>query len=1080
MRDVLCPVMVARDQEMSALEDALLASLRGEGGVILLGGEAGMGKSRLATELSQRAARLSCTVMSGACSEAELSLPYLPFLEAIGNHLSKHSVTALSERLGHSAAELAHLFPQLGAPAAGGADPMQAKLRLFEALAALLRDAAAARGLLLVIEDLHWAEPATRELLDYLTRRLRATPVLVLATYRTDELHRKHPLVPTIQAWKRSGQASVIELSKLSPQGVAAMVCAIFDEREVSADFRDFLHERCEGNPFVVEEILRDARDRGHIFETADGWDRAEIADLRLGIPQTVRDTILLRLERLAPVEVEVLSAAAVVGRSCDLETIKAVTGLETDAVLAALQVCVNQQLLEEDVRPAGTFRFRHALTREAVYEDMVVPRRQQLHRRVAEAFRTMADRPAVDLAHHLLLAGSYAEAVDMCVTAAESAIAARAYRDAADLFERAAPHLAEAVARARLLTRAADAHWNNSESAAARRALEEAIPRLEAAGEMAEAARWRVLLGRCHWELQRSDLAREQYLRALEILEPLGAGEALATANIRLAGTYIFDGEVAIARGYALRALAIAQEVEAGMESAWSLNFLALTDAYSGDLDGWLTNMEESYRAAVAGGFHFQAANAVFNGCWQAVHLARGQVARAWLQRIGEEPVGHDEIWAPYLRALVALFSGEVPQAISGARDALARALEAGNEKYTWRVRVLLAHALCEAGLANEALRELPPLGTRVDLQDAVYDAHARIRVCLCGDDPAGAVDQARNVPAAACGLGSPADVVGEAGWADPQWLSGFLAAVAWPGVIVNSPRALAATAWLALAENRLSAARRGFEDAIDGFRSAGFHLDAWHAGRGLARCHALLGSADAASTLLHDTVREARAAGAVLAARLAYETSTDIGVTLSAAPMPASEAAEPAPTGERLVTVLFADVRGYTARAGALAPADLGARIESLQKWVVTEVRRHRGLVDKFAGDAVMATFNVSGATVDHTLHALRAGLAIRDKAALLDMPVGVGIAVGSAIVGRLAAGANMSVIGEATNLAARLQTAAGPGDIVLSSEARRRVEGWLSEQGLEAFEESLILKGIAAPVTAFRLRAPNSHPA
>ncbi|TMC89904.1 MAG: hypothetical protein E6J12_08510, partial [Chloroflexi bacterium] len=210
---VVSPAMVGRDEELSIVEDALLSALRGDGGAVVVGGEAGVGKSRLVHELTRRALRLGCTVMSGVCSEAELSLPYLPFLEAIGNHLSTQDIAALRERLGPAADELAQLFPQMGRAQPPAGDAVQAKLRLFEAILLLLRDAARERGLLLVLEDLHWADPATRELVDYATRRLRNTNVLVLATYRTDELHRKHALLPTIQGWRRSGQAHLIELT---------------------------------------------------------------------------------------------------------------------------------------------------------------------------------------------------------------------------------------------------------------------------------------------------------------------------------------------------------------------------------------------------------------------------------------------------------------------------------------------------------------------------------------------------------------------------------------------------------------------------------------------------------------------------------------------------------------------------------------------------------------------------------------------------------------------------------------------------------------------------------------------------
>src|SRR6266478_6604488 len=227
---VLCPTLVGRDSELSTLEDALMSALRGDGGVVIVGGEAGMGKTRLVNTLAARARRLGCVVVAGGCSEAELSLPYLPFLEAVGNYLATTDAKALAQRLGPAADELAQLFPQLGRPSAADSEANQAKMRLFESYLILLRDAAGQRALLLILEDLQWADPATRELLDYATRRLRSTNVLIVATYRTDEMHRKHALLPTIQGWRRNGQVDLVELEALDSSRAADMVCPIFDD----------------------------------------------------------------------------------------------------------------------------------------------------------------------------------------------------------------------------------------------------------------------------------------------------------------------------------------------------------------------------------------------------------------------------------------------------------------------------------------------------------------------------------------------------------------------------------------------------------------------------------------------------------------------------------------------------------------------------------------------------------------------------------------------------------------------------------------------------------------------------------
>jgi len=195
-----------------------------------------------------------------------------------------------------------------------------------------------------------------------------------------------------------------------------------------------------------------------------------------------------------------------------------------------------------------------------------------------------------------------------------------------------------------------------------------------------------------------------------------------------------------------------------------------------------------------------------------------------------------------------------------------------------------------------------------------------------------------------------------------------------------------------------------------------------------------------------------------------------------------PETEAFEPAalPAGERLVTSMFADVRGYTPLASTSPPEELADRIMTLHRWASAEVGRRSGIVDKFAGDAVMATFNLAGSRVDHAVLALEAALALRDKAALMDLPVGIGIAVGPAVVSRTVDEANVSVLGVATNLAARLQQAAAGGEILLSDEAFRRVATWLTERGLTVDAQELELKGFDGAQPAYRLPASVPAPA
>jgi adenylate cyclase len=289
------------------------------------------------------------------------------------------------------------------------------------------------------------------------------------------------------------------------------------------------------------------------------------------------------------------------------------------------------------------------------------------------------------------------------------------------------------------------------------------------------------------------------------------------------------------------------------------------------------------------------------------------------------------------------------------------------------------------------------------------------------------------------------------------------------------KAPYVVRARARLALAEGHGVAAAQLAAPALDSFEGGGYRPDEARTLIVLARAALLEHDPEKAIGFLRRAAKIADDIESVAIRQEAQAAMAELGVELDQPPLPPVEPAPEPSTGERLVTVLFADVRGYTALTGSVAPADLADRISAFQRWAVVEVERHHGVIDKFAGDALMATFNVSGATVDHCLHALQAAFAIRDKAALLDLPVGIGIATGSAVVGRMARGANLSVLGEATNLASRLQGQAAAGEILLSDESHRRVEAWLAERSLTSEPAGLTLKGIEGRTPAFRVPAP-----
>jgi class 3 adenylate cyclase len=1078
---VVSPVLVGRDHELSLLEDSLVSANLGESRFVVLAGEAGMGKTRLATELTRRAKKLGSTVLWGSCSEAELSLPYLPFIEAIGNYLASTDLAKVASGLGPARGELAQIFPQLAGGAGGeeSRDPEQAKPRLFEAFVSLLSLPAAERALLLVVEDVHWADGSTRELLDYLARRLTNLRSVVLVTYRSDELDRRHPLVPVLQAWRRSGLAETIELDPLSPIEVAEVISAIFDREEVTVEFRDLMHERSEGNPFVLGEMLKEGLERGDIYRTPTGWERKPLQDL--SIPNTVRETILFRLGRLESKHAGILQSAAVLGRNFQYPMLVEVSQAAPADAEAALEAATNQQLVEEAPGEYGLFRWCHALTQEAIYTDMVLPRRQQIHSRAADVLATRELTRPIDLATHLLGAGRFAEAVPVCIRAAEEAERTLAYKEAAALYERILPHTDDARQRGEILSRTGHAYWMNAEPSKAAQFLEEGIGKLEELGDQFEAARHRLVLGRCYWERQRSDLALAAFEHARGVLEREGPSGDLASAYMRIAALRLFELDWERGREGSEKAVSIAEAAGADYERVWSLSFLGLALIDLGEVDKGADVMDRCFEEAIEKGYFLIALNVAYNDIWDRCHLMLGDLETR-IERLALLPAGvMNYAGRDYLESYIRRRLGNLPGALEAVRRSVVNNERLQFPKMLWRSRVELAEVLTELGQIEDAEGSLPSISERADPQDIIYDSAAQIRCRIAADELDQAIEAARSIVDNSQALGGFRATlsVGVEAFVAAEMLdeASFLIEIG------RAHRTPAGIAFLDQAEGRLLLAKEDpasavslLERAIGAFEKAGYRLEELRSQILLAEAKARLGKTEEALSLLSEVIRDATPMQAELIRDSALETARrlEIPVEVPQPAMPAPLKAEEMPVGERLVTSMFADVRGYTAMTAASQPEEMAERIGSLYRWAKQEVERHSGIIGKFAGDAVMATFNVSKATLDHCEQALRAALALRDKAALMDLQLGIGIAVGPAVVGEVIRGEDLMVSGVATNLAARLQAEARGGEILLSDEAYRRVDKWLAEHGIPANQEKIELKGFDEPQDAYRIQS------
>jgi len=368
MRQVLCPVLVGRDEEARHLDAALAAAGEGRGGVVLVAGEAGIGKSRLAREAAHAADALGLVVMAGRAVAGGVPTPFRPFAEALAS-------AGRAGRLPHSG-ELDPFRPVLGRLIPEWRQPLQAAgddslIFLGEAVLRLLRVLSPAAGALLVLEDLHWADRETLALLEYLADNVSAERVLCVGTMRDEEGARAVALARVLEA---RGSAVVLPLDRLDPAATARMALACVGGAELPGSVQALVARQAEGLPFLVEEILAGLIGDGTLAERDGRWQSVDLAGFR--VPDTFADVVHDRLDGLDAGSRRVICAAAMLGRRFDWGLLGPVTGLTDAGVVAALRRGVALQLVAAD---GDSFRFRHALTHEAVLAGLLPPERALL-----------------------------------------------------------------------------------------------------------------------------------------------------------------------------------------------------------------------------------------------------------------------------------------------------------------------------------------------------------------------------------------------------------------------------------------------------------------------------------------------------------------------------------------------------------------------------------------------------------------------------------------------------------------------------------------------------------------------------
>jgi class 3 adenylate cyclase len=1012
-------VRVGRDEEVARLAE--WAQTRA---MTLIAGEAGVGKSRLASEAVRIADELGLSRLIGHCTSGT-SLPYAPFVTALRRRTRTLDAETLRGLFDGPALLAAALLPEVAAGVGLPKDVPEPE-HLFAAVWQLLKRLEGPSGCLLLLEDLHWADTDSLRLLSYLARERSDLDVWLVGTYRSDELHRRHPLTLTLAELARGRAYEEVQLSPLNGEELGEMVSAIFDGAKVSEQFVEALLRRTGGNPFFVEELIKALVDRGDIYRESGDWARRDMADIEM--PVTVREALLSRALTMGDTSLEILQLAALAGEQLDIAALALAAGTSSERIDAVVREALRLQLLvERRDGPRTVYLFRHALTREAIADEVVGPDRQRMHltlaRAITAAHEAGLDQFAADLADHFGQAGDAPRAVEFGTRAARLAAASYAFDEAGRRYESVLRLLPEQRdERLPLLLEAAAALTDAPDRRLAVAFAIEARDLAHSRSDRLSEGRALYVLQRCAWQAgdtQRALLLTREALERVRGLDDVF--EALILARLTRVLTFVDRRREA----EELLQVGIPLAIRAG-------NFTALSLMHG-------TRMLN------------ERPGAAFEEAFDAALLAA---------RDGQDEESERNLTTN--AGYICLWSGEFGR----ARESLVRAMDlnerfAPHDRYTHAGYAWLL-SLCgdyqEALSRSEPLRGVPSIPTRIVALTARYEVAERR-----GEQEAAAIadellavaqrtgESQRRVPALAAqarhllrqgGIASAAPIfwdVMKVTSAEKRtgshWLFSpdFSSALAeeeqvselarWVGAVESLTEAdpnrhnraayALCQAHLLSARGSLASAERSFEHAAEMFREMGCPA---------REAEVLIGLAGVELRLEHG---EASAATARNALAIAERIGAHDHVQR------ATRAMERAESPPILATVLFTDIVRSTERISEIGDRAWRSLLDRHNSLVRKELVRWSGREIDTTGDGFLATF-------ESPVQAIRCAISVRDALSVAGIQIRAGLHTGECIV------MGNDLAGLAVHIAARVSAIAGPGEVLVSGTVRDLVAG------------------------------------
>ncbi len=708
---VTCPVSIGREAPLRAVIERLDRAMAGHGTVLLLGGNAGVGKSRLLRELKNEVATREVRVIEGRCSSTESSVPYAPLMNALRFRIERGEGEQVARILGPLRTILTPNFPQLAANVSAtvpgrraGKQPAEAmpdktSERPFELIFSVLERLAQEEPLLLILEDIHWADQTSLELLHHIAHRAPPTRLLLIATYRSDELFATHPLRRLLGALARDRVGDELKLEPLSLDDTTDMLRQMLG-KEPDAAFATAIWKRSEGNPFFVEELLSSAAEQETLEPTAEA---ATIMD-RARLPENVSEAIMARIRALGPRAIEVLSAAAVIGRTFEFDDLRSVVGASEEELTDVIELAMTHQILREEKGTDGErLSFAHALMQETVYQSIISRRRRILHRQTASALAARPSRHTPtrldQLAYHFRLGGDHEQAHEYARKAGDEAVRLRAWDDASEHYEHALAsleHVADNGERsADLLERLAGVAWRQSRATSGKQYAEEALRLRRSLGQPEDMAR---LLRRiASLQVTEGDMASaaETLDEALQLLGKIPNSPELGPIYDDLGRLSLAAGDHTRAESLLVQGLSLASRDSESGEEVLAFVSLAELSVMSGHVTTGVTQLDVALSMLQEARLPFERLTRVYVSGVRTLLIAHeytralqwAEAASMLCQRQGV--VGLDALFRAF-RAVTLTITGEPEDTLSEASAAVAELREAGRAELRDALRVL------------------------------------------------------------------------------------------------------------------------------------------------------------------------------------------------------------------------------------------------------------------------------------------------------------------------------------------------------------------------------------------------------